>query len=501
MLKFTVSSVPLLKQNTEGYVFFLEEDFKFDAVLKDASSRFFPHLQNYFKDQKFTGKKGQTLAVHGFDDKNIKHLLFIGLGKKDKVYSLEQYRKSVALAYRLAEKEKISTYALTIPAKSQFGWNPEYLAQKTSCISLLAAYHFDDYLSEDAKVFKPTEMVMIAAEKDHKDIKEGIKIGTIIATATNRSRHWVDLPANELTPPYLAKRAVELGKKHGLEVTVFDEKKIEKLGMGGLKAVGMGSQHDSHLVIMQYKTKKKNAPTIALVGKGITFDSGGYNLKPTGYMETMKEDMTGAAGVINAIVALSELKPDVNVVALAPLAENMVSGNANHPGDIIRFYNGKTAMVGNTDAEGRLVLADALAYASKNFNPIAMIDIATLTGAASHAVGPFFSCVLTQNDSLATKVYEAGVTSGDATWRLPFIDEYKVMVKSDVADLCNNGKTKYYAGPTNGACFLSNFVGETPWVHLDIAPAAFDVPDTPYYRSGATGAGTRILIDFVMQWK
>ena len=501
MLKFTVSSVSLLDQKTNGYVFFLEEDFKFDGQLKDAADRFFPHLKNYFNEQKFTGKKGQTLVVQGCNDDGIKHLMFIGLGKKDKEYPLELYRRSVALAYRLAERGKISTYSLVLPVKAQFGFGHQYMAEKTVCLSLLARYHFDDYLSEDAKVFKPTELVMIAPAKEHKGIKEGIKIGTIIAEATNRSRHWVDLPANEITPPSLAKRAVDLAKKHNLEITVFDEKKIEKLGMGGLKAVGMGSQHDSHLVIMQYNCKKKNAPTIAIVGKGITFDSGGYNIKPTGYMETMKEDMTGAAGVINAIVALSQLKPNVNVVALAPLAENMVSGNANHPGDILRFYNGKTAEVGNTDAEGRLVLADALAYASKHFKPDAMIDIATLTGAASYAVGPFFSCVLTQDDDLAQRVEKAGYTSGDATWRLPFIEEYKTMVKSTVADACNSGKTKYKAGTINGACFLSNFVGDTRWIHLDVAPAAFDVPDTPYYRDGGTGVGTRILIDFVMQWK
>lgn len=501
MLKLTVSSKPLLEQSTDGYVFLFEQDFKFDAELKDVASHFFPHLKNYFKEQKFTGKKGQSLVIQGFDDNGIKNLIFIGLGKKDKEYSVELYRRSIATAYRIAERSKIASYALVLPAKKMFGLDNQELAEKATSISLMTEYHFDDYLSEDAKTFKPKEFVLVAPAKDHKVIKSGIEIGTTIGTAVNRTRHWVDLPANELTPPSLAKRAKDLAKKHGLEITVFDEKKIEKLGMGGLKAVGMGSQHDSQLVIMNYNCKKKNAPTLALVGKGITFDSGGYNIKPTGYMETMKEDMSGSAAVINAIAALSELKPNVNIVALAPLAENMVSGNANHPGDILRFYNGKTAEVGNTDAEGRLVLADALAYASKHFKPTAMIDVATLTGAASYAVGPFFSCVLTQDDDLAQRVEKAGHSSGDATWRLPFIEEYKVMVASTVADACNSGKTKYKAGTINGACFLSNFVGDTRWIHLDIAPAAFDVPDKPYYRTGATGVGTRILIDFVMQWK
>ena len=344
-------------------------------------------------------------------------------------------------------------------------------------------------------------MVISVDAKNAKAFKNGIESGQLIGHALNRTRHWVDLPANKMTPHTMAKHAQEVAKKHALKVTIFDEKKVEELGMGGLKAVGMGSQHDPHLIILEYNCGKKSAPTLALVGKGITFDSGGLNLKPTGYIETMKEDMAGAATVINAISVLAQMEVGVNVVAVAAMAENMVSGQANHPGDIITFYNGKTAVVGNTDAEGRLVLADALAYASKNFKPDAMIDVATLTGAVSHAVGPFFNGMLTQNEMLAEKVQAAAQSSGDAVWRLPLIDEYKVMVKSDVADLCNDGKTKYFAGPTNGACFLSNFVGETPWVHIDMASTAFDVPDVPYVRTGATGACVRLLIDFVRQWK
>ena len=230
------------------------------------------------------------------------------------------------------------------------------------------------------------------------------------------------------------------------------------------------------------------------------FDSGGLNIKPTGSMETMKEDMSGAAAVINAISALAQMEVEVNVIALAALAENMVSGLANHPGDILRMYNGKTVHVGNTDAEGRLVLADALAYAEKHFKPDAIIDVATLTGACVYAVGPFFNGLFTEDETMAKRVERAAQSSGDQVWRLPLTDDYKVMVKSDVADICNSGSRKYKAGATNGAVFLQHFVGEVPWVHLDIAATAFDVPDLPYVRSGATGAGTRLLIDFVRQW-
>ena len=502
MIQCTFSDKKLKEQKVGAWVFFLEEDFSFDKELASLAKTYFPHLQTFMAHHKFTGKMGQSLAVVGSDAKGVQHLFFMGLGKKKTIIDVEDYRRLIGSMIRIAESRKIDSLALALPDKKTTGHDLEFIARTTVTTALLAAYRFNDFITDkNAKGFDVKELVLVAETKDKKAVMQGIKVGEIIGQATNRTRHWADLPANVITPPELAKRAKALAKEHGLDITIFDEAKIEKMGMGGIKAVGLASIHDSQLIIMQYKTTKKNAPTLALVGKGITFDSGGLNLKPTGYIETMKEDMTGAAGAINAIVAISQLKPDVNVIAVAACAENMISGAANHPGDIITFYNGKTALVGNTDAEGRLVLADALAYASKEFNPTAMIDIATLTGAVSHAIGPFFNGVLTQDDALADHVEQAGETSGDATWRLPMIERYKKMVENDIADLCNDGKTKYKAGPTNGACFLSHFVGQTPWVHVDIAAAAYDVPDTSYYRSGSTGAGTRLLIDFVMNWK
>ena len=502
MTKQRVSIVPVAQQQADGFLFFMQEGAAFDRSLAELSKTYFPHLKAFMKQNKFTGKVGQKLSVAGTSKAGIKHLLFVGIGKKGKSTTIETYRRSVAYGIRLAATARISTVSFSIPAPSFFGCTMHDLARATSLIHLMTDYHFDEFLTaEDAKDFHVKELIIVCAKKDEQVIKKGLTEGDIIGEAVNRARYWVDLPANKITPHTFVARTKKLAKKHNLAITVFNEAQITKMGMGGLKAVGMGSQHDSHLVILNYKCKKKNAPTLALVGKGITFDSGGLNIKPTGYMETMKEDMAGAAAVMNAMTVIAQLKPNVNVVGLAALAENMVSGSANHPGDILTFYNGKTAIVGNTDAEGRLVLADALSYASKHYKPIAMIDLATLTGSVAHAVGPFFSGLLTQNENLAKRVSQAAKTSGDAVWRLPLTEEYKVMVKSDVADICNDGKTKYYAGSTNGACFLSNFVGDTPWVHMDIAAASFNVPDLPYYRTGGTGAGTRLLVDFVMQWK
>ena len=503
MTQYLVNDAPLLSQSTQAFAFFVPEGGSVSKIEPKLEGEFFPHLSKLLKDKKFTGGKGQSFVLPCAVGKKIVYLLFIGVGKKEaKDALLETYRSAYATVVRLCQAHKIESVAYELPPAKDLGIADEKNGQLFTLMSEMAQYKFDQFITKkDDKVESLEKVVAVVDKKAVAATKVGVKEGEIIAQAVNRTRLWVDLPANVMTPHEFAKLIKHLGKEHAVEVTVFDEPTIEKMGMGGLKAVGMGSQHDCQLVIAQYTCKKKNAPTIALVGKGITFDSGGINLKPTGYLETMKEDMAGAAAVMNTLMVIAQLKPEVNVVALAAVAENMLSGSANHPGDIITFYNGKTAVVGNTDAEGRLVLADALAYADKHFKPTVMVDVATLTGACSHAVGPFFSGLFTQDEDLAKKIEKSAHASGDAVWRLPLIDEYKVMVKSDHADLCNDGKTKYYAGATNGACFLSNFVGDTPWVHLDIAPSAFDVPDKPYFRpNSATGVAVRLLVDFEMSW-
>lgn len=502
MAQYVVTDKPLLSLNVEAYVFVVSENFSVAKVNSSLEKDFFPGLAQLLKEKKYIGSKGQTFVVPTVVGKKMVHLFFVGLGKKDAKKTLETYRSAYAQAARLAQANKVSSYALVLPSEKESGVEDEKMGELFSSLTEMALYKFDTFITKKDDVVTVKEVTGVVAKDAVGEVKQGVEKGLMLSQAVNRVRNWVDLPANMMTPVEFSKRVKQLGKEYGLPVTVFEEPAIEEMRMGGLKAVGMGSQHDCQLVIMKYSCKKKNAPTIALVGKGITFDSGGLNIKPTGYMETMKEDMAGAAAVMNALTVIAQLKPDINVVAVAAVAENMVSGCANHPGDIITFYNGKTAVVGNTDAEGRLVLADALSYADKEFKPTAIVDVATLTGACSHAVGPFFTGLLTESDDLAQKLQDAAYTSGDALWRLPLIEEYKVMVKSDFADLCNDGKTKYYAGATNGACFLSHFVGETPWAHLDIAPSAFDVPDKPYFRpNSATGVATRLLVDFVMQWK
>jgi leucyl aminopeptidase len=382
------------------------------------------------------------------------------------------------------------------------GFTEDYIAEHTTVISTLAAYHFDEYMTqEDRKETKITELILCVQNINSETLtKKGVERGTIIACAVNKARHWIDAPPLHLTPSYLADQAEEIAKKYSLAFVRLNENQIINLGMGGLAAVSKGSDLDCQFLVMHYKTDKVNAQTLALVGKGITFDSGGLSLKPAQSMETMKDDMSGAAAVIATMEVLAQFKPRINVIGFVPISENLPSGKATKPGDVIRFYNGKTAEVKNTDAEGRLILADALSYAVKQYKPDAIVDIATLTGACAYALGPFYTGLMSQHDELVEKIKHAAQISGDNVWQLPMSDDYKKAIKSDIADICNIGDGRIKAGAITAAHFLQNFVEDTPWAHLDIAGTAFDVPHIPYYRSGATGVGVRLFVELAMNW-
>jgi len=504
MITFKTTSEKLLDCKADCYVMFLEQDFSFSKELDNIANKYFPSLQSYFMCKEFIGAQKSNLLLHACAKDVISHLLFLGLGKpaKNKKIDIENFRRALGLLIRVAEKNKFKNIAIRLPSHTLFGVTQEYLAKQISSIINMASYHFDQFITQDTcKLPHDFDITLIITEKDKKAIKKGLAEGEYIGNAVNEARLWVDLPPADLTPIELADNAKKIAKKHGFTYIVFDEKKVEEMGMGGLAAVSRGSERDCALVIMEYKTKKKNAPTLAFVGKGITFDSGGLSLKPSMHMETMKEDMSGAAAVIAAMDAIGSLKPDVNVICVAPLAENLPSGKATMPGDIITFYNGKTAEVKNTDAEGRLVLADALSYVEKHYKPDMIIDLATLTGACQYALGPFFCGMMSKHEDLTKKVENASQLSGDRVWSLPFHDDYKPAIKSTVADISNTGSRKYMAGTITAGFFLSNFVENTPWVHLDIAGTAFNVPDMPYFRDGATGFGVRLLVEFALNYK
>lgn len=501
MIICRLSTHALLEQSVQGYAFFVEEGFSVDKQLAAIVRKFFPALKALCKERQFTGRQGSAITVPVMHGDTYAHLILIGLGSRNarKRLDIEYYRRAVGSMVRAAQKHQLSSIAVELPKAVLFGVSEEYLAQHTATIAHMTDYCFDDF-KRDRISEKKLEVTLCINAAVKKSAHKGLERGELIARAVNRTRHWIDMPPSRMTPTILAQHAQAVAKECGLTATIFDEPEVIKMGMGGLAAVAAGSEQDAKFIILQYSAAKKKAPTIALVGKGITFDSGGLSIKPAQSMETMKEDMAGAAAVINAIGVLAQLKAPVNIIAIAPTTENLPSGTATKPGDIIRFYNGTTAEVKNTDAEGRLILADALSYAVKQYKPDFVIDLATLTGACDYACGPFYSGMLTQNDGMAERVLQASATSGDRLWRLPMHNDYEEAIKSSVADICNIGSSKYKAGTITAAFFLKHFVGSTPWVHVDIASNAFDVPGMSYYESGATGVGVRLLVDLVMDW-
>lgn len=499
MIKISTTTNKVFDTQAQGYAFFIEENNK--EQIKDIAQQFFPQLDQLIKEHQFTAKQSSSLVLPVVFKDKLVHLILVGLGKKNKqsIYDIEYFRRAVGKIVRCAEAHSLSSVVFALPLANLFGVSDEYLAQQMGIAAFMAGYHFDDFKKERLSE-KQLELILTVSQ-DQKTREEVLKTSAVIALAVNRTRHWIDTPPSRLNPTILAEHAQDVAQKTGLKCTVFGEPEIIKMGMGGLAAVAAGSEQDAKFIILEYDCGNKSAPTIAFVGKGITFDSGGLSLKPSQSMATMKEDMAGAAAVINAIGACAQLKAPVNIVALAPTTENLPSGSATKPGDIVRFYNGKTAEVLDTDAEGRLILADALSYAVKHFKPAFIIDLATLTGAADYVAGPFYSVVLTQDEDMAARVVNAAQLSGERVWRLPMHDDYATAVVSDVADLRNIGKPIFKAGTITASFFLKHFVDETPWVHVDIASNAFDVPNISYYESGGTGSGVRLLIELALTWK
>lgn len=502
MMNIVFSSKDILSHNVSCYGYIVEKDFNTDS-LSTILNAVCPDFAAIVKQRIFTGNLQETLTIPLNINGRISFAIIVGMGKESKsVSAMERYRRALGQLVKEVSACKGTSVALCALGKFGIGASAFYMAEQTVITMEIASYHFDDFITDKkSNEDKLTKVILVGNEEYKDDAERGIKEGIIIAQAVNQARHWVDTPPSQLTPQDLVIKAQEVAQRNNLKMTAFHESDIIKMGMGGLAAVSKGSEIDCALVILEYKTEKENAPTICLVGKGITFDSGGLSLKPADFMETMKEDMSGAAAVICAIDALAQLKPDINIITIAPTSENLPGGHATKPGDIVTFYNGKTAEIKNTDAEGRLILADALSYAVKHYTLDFIIDLATLTGACSRALGPVYSGLFTEHEEVLDRLYEAAEISGERLWRLPMGDEYKKAISSTVADMCNIGSKQIMAGASTAAHFLQHFVGDVPWAHIDIAGTAFDVPNISYYRSGSTGVGVRLLIALALKWK
>ena len=412
--------------------------------------------------------------------------LVVGLGKREEMDG-ERARVAAALAAREAGRLQVGSLAWVLPASDDDEATADGLVSGT----ILAGYRFDRFQSTDPNEPAPpaVESLLLLAPDAVATVAEAARIG---AEAQNRARELQSLPSNFATPSYLAGRAEEIAAAHdALSVEVLGPREIAAKKMGGLVAVSQGSEEEPRLIVLRYEGGG-SGPKLGLVGKGVTFDTGGISIKPSAGMHEMKMDMSGAAAVLEAVGAIAELGLAVDLVAVVPSTENMPSGKAIKPGDVITQYNGKTVEVNNTDAEGRLILADALAYAVE-LGAERVVDLATLTGAVLIALGSTYAAVVSNDDKLAAAVEQAGTRTGELTWRLPLHPEYKELTKGTVADL-TNASAKRKAGTIYAGSFLEEFVGETPWAHIDIAGTAWDV-GREYTGNDASGYGVRLLVE------
>ncbi|MBI4559160.1 MAG: leucyl aminopeptidase [Candidatus Hydrogenedentes bacterium] len=439
----------------------------------------------------FSGKAEEVYSVPT-PQSPYHHLLLLGIGKREDFIS-ETLRRSAGKACEALAKNQVSRVVFDAGPLGDSG--VEGLVEGI----MLGQYCFDRYKQSGPDISPKTaiENIGILHAPGQDAVRRHCKDAVIACENANWARDLAGMPPNELTPTHLTELAKELAKAHDWHCEVLDESRMTKLGMNALLGVARGSEQRANLIVLMRKSDA-SAKTIALVGKGITFDTGGISIKPAEAMHEMKYDMCGAAAVLGAMKALHALEAPVNVVCVVPAAENMPGANAQRPGDIVRAYNGKTIEVHNTDAEGRLILADALAYAVDKYHPDQIVDLATLTGACVVALGHYAAGLLSTNDGLASCLQRAGDETGERVWRLPLWKDYAKLIEGAHADLCNIGP-RGEAGTIVGACFLREFVGDTPWAHLDIAGTAWGGKHVPYLDTKyATGYGVRLLTRWVL---
>lgn len=456
------------------------------------------NLIQHFIDDGFKRSAGEVRMVYHVPVLKAARAILVGLGKRDR-FSPAQLHKAVSRASRVARGIKRSGLAFVLPDATNL--SVEELATATVEGAMLGLYVYNEFKTDDdsKNLTEVTDVVVLAPSEAAKTATEsGSRYGEIVSQASIRTRRWVELPSNKKNPQYLALQAESIAARHdSLSCDVWDENRLREESMGALLGVGQGSDNPPRLIQLEYTPETPNdEKPLILVGKGVTFDTGGYSLKPAANMEDMKDDMAGAAVVLSCLEAIALLKPSRRVIGLVGSVENMISGKAQRPGDIVTARNGKTIEVLNTDAEGRLVLSDVLSYASE-LEPAAIIDFATLTGAIGIALGQEAAGLFSNDDELSNKVRQAGDKTGERVWPFPMWDEYKDHIKGAVADIRNMGKERR-AGSIAAAVFLQHFVPDTiPWAHVDIAAVAYVREDRALSSGGATGFGVRLALELL----
>src|SRR5271165_6492077 len=448
-------------------------------------------VADLFASGEVTGKMMETTLLHKPAGVKAKRLLLIG-GGKAKAFTSSELRRLAGAAVRSLKAKDLKSFAFVAP--NVRGGVEDSV--KSIVEGAFVGNFEPDYYKSDRKEQKIDELVIIAAKGNDKSLQAAIDLGTIIGEAQNFTRDLVNEPGNRMTPTILADRAKKMCEETGLQCEIYGPDKIKELKMGAFWSVAQGSEEEPRLIIMRHEPAgAPEKPVLGLVGKGVTFDSGGISIKPSDGMEKMKYDMAGGAAMIGAMRAIAQLKPKVRVIGIVCAAENMPSGKAVKPGDITFAMSGKSIEVLNTDAEGRMVLADGLHYA-RELGATHLIDAATLTGAVAIALGQINAGVFANDEDVYQHFTKALEVSGEKFWRLPVEDEYREQIRSSIADIQNTGLTRY-GGAINAAMFLKEFVGDTPWLHLDIAGMAWLDADKPWIARGPSGVAIRSIVEWV----
>ncbi len=485
----TVATEALVLMHCEGESLSQHEGAALDSALGGA-------LRDLLQTKEFEGKSHEVLLFHTQGKIPAKRLILVGLGKRTNL-ALDHIRQAMGYAVKRVRQAKSSSFTVVFPSVAPSGVDEIELAQAIVEGAILGNYQFSVYRSEGQTGKGVVGVTILGASKGQlPQLSEGIRRGVATAEATVFVRDLCNHPSNIMTPTKIANEAKVVAKEVGVSLKILEQKDMEKLGMGALLGVARGSHEPPKFIILQYGgAKEKGERPVVLVGKTITFDTGGISLKPAENMEQMKADMTGGAEVLAAMRAAARLKLPLNLISILPVAENMPGGRAMRPGDVVKTLSGKTVEVQNTDAEGRLILSDGLAYATR-YKPAVLIDIATLTGACVVALGQFAIGMFGTDANLKESIREAGIRAGERVWEMPLWDEYFEQLRSDVADMRNIGGRG--GGMITAALFLSKFVGDCPWVHLDIASTDWSERERAYIPKGPTGIGTRLLIQFLI---
>jgi len=491
-MKILVKTGKLETMRTDAAVIMIVEGEKPGPVAARIDKALGGMLQRLVKRGEFTAKAGSTCVLYPEGKIASERVIVAGLGKRD-VLTLDRLRFAAGKAAAAARSAGAKNIII---APEGHPFDHAEAGQALAEGSTLGLYRFLKYKSKDENNGKKAiASITILTDKTSavKELQKGLRTGEIIAAQAAMVRDMVNSPSADMTPTTIASVAKGLAKKHRLKVQVLERDRMRKLGMGALLGVAAGSVQPPKFIIAEYRGGGKK-PFVALVGKAITFDSGGISLKPPDNMDRMKDDMSGGAAVLGAVANAAALGLRLNVVALVPATENMPSGSALKPGDVLRTMSGQTIEILNTDAEGRLILSDALTYACR-YKPSVIVDIATLTGACRVALGQEASGMLGTSETFKKKMRAAGEKTGERVWELPLWDAYQDLIKSDIADMKNAGGRD--GGVITAACLLSKFVETYPWVHLDIACTAWAEKERPYTPKGASGIGCRLLTQFL----